>query len=93
MAIEYNLPVAKSIKDIPNVKYRHKFDDDYSYVLCIRYGTSGLIPTLLNCDGGCVSSSGDSLCGGYCGEESIPGTNLFVVHCMHHLEECIRNRI
>lgn len=93
MVIESDLPVAKPMKDIPNVKYRHQFDEDYSYVLCTRYGTNGLTPTLLECDGGCVSSSGDSLCGGYGGEEAIPGTNLFIVYCMHNLEECIRNRI
>ena len=79
----------KSAFKLDKVKYREDFDEKCSYVLCTEYGTHGLTPTLLECDGGCVSSSGDSLCGGYGGEEKIADTNLHIVHCMNNIEDCI----
>lgn len=79
----------KRISEIGVVKYRENYNEEYSYVLCIEYGTNGLIPTLLDCDGGCMSSSGDSCCGGYLGDEKIPNTNLHVVRCANNLEDCI----
>lgn len=74
------------MNDIPRVKYNHDFEGEYSYVLCTEYGTDGLTPTLLNCSGGCVSSSGGSACGGYFGDEKIPNTNLHIVTCANGLE-------
>ena len=82
----------KRMVDIPCVKYRGKYNDEYDYVLCTRYGTNGLTPTLSNCDSGCLSSSGDSACGGYFGEEKIPKTNLYVVTCANNLE-CMKGKV
>lgn len=79
----------KRMIDIQPVKYRQEYNDEYDYVLCTRYGTNGLTPTLSNCNGGCLSSSGDSACSGYFGEEKIPNTNLYVVTCANNLE-CIK---
>ena len=56
------------IDKIEFVKCNNNFKNKYSYVLGVRYGTHGVIPTnnqLIHC--ACLSSSGDSACGGYGG--------------------------
>lgn len=77
------------IKSIKPVKYRHTFNDKYSYILCTKYGTNGLIPTVRTVDLACISSSGDSMCGGYEDHEDIPNTNLSIVRCNNCAKECI----
>lgn len=58
-----------------------------SYILCVRYGSNGLIPTIINKNSSaCMSSSGDSLCGGYRGCEKILNTDLYIVRCANEME-------
>ena len=77
---------------IESVKCNSSFINKYSYVLGVRYGTYGIIPTnneLKHCV--CLSSSGDSACGGYGGEERIGNTNLFIVTCRNGME-CVKKQ-
>ncbi|MBQ2396960.1 MAG: hypothetical protein II304_08010 [Bacteroidales bacterium] len=67
--------------NIPIVQIRNNFDDEFDYVLCTHYGTNGIIPTRRKCNGACVSSSGDSMCGCCKGYKPIPDTNLYIVKC------------
>lgn len=81
------------IGKIESVKCNSSFKNKYSYVLGVRYGTHGVIPTnneLKHC--ACLSSSGDSACGGYGGEERIGNTDLFIVTCRNGMECMKYNR-
>lgn len=63
-----------------------------SYILSVKYGTNGLIPTIIHKNGSaCKSSSGDSLCDGYRGCERIPNTDLYIVRCVNEME-CLKMR-
>ncbi len=73
---------------IKPVEYCKEFTDDnnISYVLATQYGSNGRTPTSSFLKGACLSSSGDSACGGYLGDEKIDGTNLYIVSCSNGLE-------
>jgi len=84
-------------KEVYPVKYREDFNSKKapyinqrcSYVLCVRYGSEGYIPTIIRDSRNsiaCMSSSGGSVCGGYCGVENVNGTDFYVVRCMNHME-------
>ena len=84
-------------KEVHPIKSREDFTSEKapyinqrcSYVLCVRYGSEGYIPTVIKDIGdsvACMSSSGDSLCGGFCGVENVKGTNFYIVRCMNHME-------
>ena len=78
------------IESIKSVECGHDFNDhQYSYILCTKYGTNGLIPTVKTVDTACISSSGDSMCEEYFGHENIPNTNLSIVRCKNCARECI----
>lgn len=59
------------------------YDEEVDLVIGMRYGHDGIQPCHSGCKGVCESSSGDSLCGGFMGCESINvgGTKLFIVMC------------
>lgn len=73
-------------EEIKPVKYKKRFNQKYNYVLCTKYGTSGITPTIKGCDCGCISSSGDSICGAYLLHQNIPNTDLCIVRCAEDIE-------
>lgn len=60
-----------------------EYDEDFSLVVGVRYGSEGIIACHKGCLGSCISSSGDSICGGYRGHEEVEvkGTPLYIVRC------------
>lgn len=67
------------------VKRNDNYKEDYNLVVGIEYGIEGILACHKNSsDNGCVSSSGDSICGCYMGHEKInlsDGNCLFIVRC------------
>ena len=59
------------------------YKDEYNLVVGVHYGSYGIIPCHNGSQCGCVSSSGDSLCGAYSGHEmvEVDGTTLYIVKC------------
>jgi hypothetical protein len=63
------------------------YNEKFNLVLGIRYGREGIVPCLKQCNRGCVSSSGSSLCGSFSGSKEIEveGTQLFIVMCLEKI--------
>ena len=64
-------------------KMKEVYEAAVNLVVGIRYGSEGIIPCHVNCSDSCVSSSGDSFCGGHLDHKEIEvnGSQLFIVRC------------
>lgn len=64
-----------------NTKYNGE-----SFIVVVRYGTEGIVPCFRSCPEcvGCVSSSGETICGNYGGhiDIEVEGQTLHLVRCL-----------
>lgn len=70
---------------IPADAVCHSFEPQTKTVVGKSYGSEGICPEDESCcDTSCVSSSGDSICGGYCGHTEVfdkDGNTFYLVKC------------